>query len=840
MLYVAYADRGNSSSGEACPSRTGKGTKTLPFHDRSPEETEELVHRQRTELDSQNQRLQQYRDRYVDFYDSLPVGYATLDAGGNILEVNLAGARLLNADRDSLKGYPFVDCVAKEDQKAFLDHVRECVQEHRELSAELALVAHDGHSVIVQLRSVPGDGPEGQEDTCCRTAIIDITERRQMEDTIRRSQAFLQTVIDSIPDPMLVIDREHRTVLANRAARIMAGETDPVSRCLTCYWLAHQRDLPCAGEGLQCPLKQVVEKKAPATVTHTRYDSNGEERFIEVVAAPIVDETGEVLHIIETRRDITERQRVKESLQRAKAAAEEANEVKGRFLANISHELRTPMNAILGLVDLALPKQVDPTATDFLKTATESAHLLLSLLNDLLDFSKIEAGRLELESAPFSLRRTLGHLTRVLSVRASEKGLIFSCRMPAEVPDALIGDPVRLRQVLSNLADNAIKFTERGKVEVGVRVQSQDTEEACLEFTVWDTGIGILQSDLERIFHPFSQADASTTRRFGGTGLGLSICSSLVGMMGGHIWVESEAGKGSTFHFNVRLPLAAELPPEPETPDVPAAALSKLRILLVEDNAANQKLATYILQNRGHLVEIAGDGQEAICLIEQNRYDVILMDVQMPEMDGLEATAAIRAREVGKRRTPIIAMTAYAMKGDRERCLAVGMDGYLSKPIDAHETIALVESLAGGATAAGAGAASTRSCPTEPVSSPATTVFEPVIALKRCFNKQDLLREMIAYFFKDADNLRPQMRAALQKGDLTEVGRLGHRMKGTLVHLGAVAASEAVQRVERFMLYAGEQAEAEDAVSAFERECEVLRAVLTEYRATTSPMQGGQ
>lgn len=190
----------------------------MSFNDRAAEETEELVHRQRTELDAQNQRLRQYRDRYVDLYDSAPVGYATLDGGGHIREINLTGARMLNADRDSLAGYPFVDCVAKEDQKAFLDHVRQCVQEHREATADLALVAREGHSVIVQLRSVPGDGPEGQVGTCCRTAIIDITERRRMEETIRQSQAFLQTVIDSIPDPMLVIDREHRTVLANRAA----------------------------------------------------------------------------------------------------------------------------------------------------------------------------------------------------------------------------------------------------------------------------------------------------------------------------------------------------------------------------------------------------------------------------------------------------------------------------------------------------------------------------------------------------------------------------------------------------------------------------------------------
>ena len=506
----------------------------------------------------------------------------------------------------------------------------------------------------------------------------------------------------------------------------------------------------------------------------------------------------------------------------------------------MSHELRTPMNAILGMIDVALPKATDPTIQDCLRTAKGSADLLLTLLNDLLDSAKIESGKLELESAPFSLRRMLDQITRVLAVRASENGLSFCCRMPEETPDAVVGDRMRLQQVLLNLAGNAIKFTEQGEVEVSVSPLSQDGD-GCLEFAVRDTGIGIPSSAQERLFQSFAQADASMARRFGGTGLGLSICKSLVEMMGGRIWVESEVGKGSTFRFTVRLPLANELPADVDAPvAVPTVACAQLRILLAEDNPANQKLATYVLQDRGHLVEIAGDGQEAIRLTERNRYDVILMDVQMPGMDGLEATAAIRKREDGGRRVPIIAMTAHAMRGDRERCLAAGMDGYLSKPIDGHEMIALVETLAAGAAAANAGADLAISSPTEPTSPLASAVFDPELALKRCLNKPDLLQEMIGFFFTDSDGLLPQMRAALQKGDLAEVGRLGHRLKGTVTHVGAEAAREAALSVEGFMLHAGEQAEAEEAVSAFERECEVLRAALTEYQATTSPMQGGK
>lgn len=554
--------------------------------------------------------------------------------------------------------------------------------------------------------------------------------------------------------------------------------------------------------------------------------------------APLV---GAAIHRLNLEEALQKRER---ELRQAKAAAEAANEAKGRFLANISHELRTPMNAILGMVDLALPKQADSTAKDFLQTARESADLLLTLLNDLLDSAKIEAGKLELELAPFSLRRVLNQTSQVLAVRASEKGISFSCHsdIPCEVPDALVGDQVRLRQVLLNLAGNAIKFTERGEVTVSVRIsadpgtsqRSAGEETVMLEFAVRDTGIGIPPSDVEHIFHPFAQADTSTTRRFGGTGLGLTICSSLVRLMGGRIWVESEVGKGSTFYFTVRLPLAKELPPEPETPDVLTAAPTTLRILLVEDNPANQKIAAYILQERGHTVAIAGDGRQGLNMAQQNYYNVILMDVQMPGMDGLEATKAIRAGEDSQRRVPIIAMTAHAMPSDRERCLAAGMDDYLSKPIDGHEMIALVERLAAGATPPAPTPAQA-----EPASAPAANVFDPELALKRCYNSQKMVGEMMASFFNEANSLLPQLRAALQEGDLQEVGRLGHRLKGTFVYLGAEPAREAALRVERFMLHAGQQPEAEEAVRVFERECEVLRAVLAEYQATASPTRGG-
>jgi len=530
----------------------------------------------------------------------------------------------------------------------------------------------------------------------------------------------------------------------------------------------------------------------------------------------------------------TERKRLEESLrsmrelaERRAAEAEAANQAKSQFLANISHELRTPMNAILGMVEFVLRRELDSTTRDCLNTARESAGILLSLLNDLLDSAKIESGNLELEAAPFRMHRVLEQTSRILSVRAREKGLAFHHRVPDDLPDAVIGDKVRLRQVLMNLVGNAIKFTQRGEVAVSVRVESLLLEEVSLGFAVRDTGIGIPRGDLERIFKPFTQADRSTARRFGGTGLGLSISANLVAMMGGRIWAESEPGQGSTFYFTMRLPLAKGLPPEPGSlPCSPVLSGTPLRLLLVEDNPANQKLATYMLKEGGHAIDIARDGPQALQMTKDDCYDVILMDLQMPGMDGLEATASIRAAAAGGRRVPIIAMTAHAMKSDRERCLAAGMDGYLSKPIDAAEMFAVIESVAIGSARSGTGASS--SAPRVTTANEPARVFDYHLALERCCRSQEILGEIVECLFDEADRLLPLMQSALEHGDLEEVSRLGHRLKGTLVCLAAEPAVDAAVVVE--CCGKGSKDGAEQAVRVLEQEVEALKQAVATYR----------
>jgi signal transduction histidine kinase/ActR/RegA family two-component response regulator len=395
-------------------------------------------------------------------------------------------------------------------------------------------------------------------------------------------------------------------------------------------------------------------------------------------------------------RLVSEREASRLALERARDAAEAANRTKSEFLANMSHEIRTPINGIVGMTDLALGTELTPQQREFLNMAKSSADALMTIINDILDFSKIEAGKLQVERVPFDPRAVVQEASRVISVQSAAKGLQLDTEIESDVPAAILGDPTRLRQVLLNLLSNAVKFTSHGRIGVEVRHYATAGEAHLLHIAVSDTGVGIAPEMQEHIFEAFMQEDSSTTRRFGGTGLGLSISRHLIGLMGGRIWVESTPGQGSVFHFTLPLERAdpATLPAAPATFAPPEQAARTAHVLLVEDHPANQKLAIWLLERHGYRVTLAANGALAVeAMAQDGPFDAILMDVQMPVMGGLEATQAIRAQEAarGRVRIPIIAMTANAILGDREACLAAGMDDYISKPIAAKELLAMLE-----------------------------------------------------------------------------------------------------------------------------------------------------
>ncbi len=756
-------------------------------------------------------------------------------------------------------------------------------------------------------------------------------------------RAHLAALVESSYDAIIGRDVDGRITSWNTGAQRIYGytESEALGQSITLT-------LPIHLAQEEPEVRRAVQTGARLEQFETiRRRKDGRLVSISLTISPITNDEGRIVGSSSIERDFTDRKRNEEELRLAKEAAEEASRARVEFLANVSHELRTPMNAIIGMTQLALGEELSEEVRDFISTANESAHSLLNLLNDILDFSKLEAGKFTIDNAPFDLRATLDETVKSLSMRAFEKKLELACEMGSHVPTGLIGDGARLRQVLTNLIGNAIKFTEQGEVVVRVEAVRTWRTEAVLLFSVADTGVGIRVEDQGRILEPFTQVDASTTRRHGGTGLGLAICNELLKLMGSRLTIHSNPGQGSRFSFRVtfglqqedqrapRVPsplislrsmpvlvvddnesnlriiskslstwslvpqtagsgtealrklaeaeqaqrpfslvivdalmpemdgfeLAEQLPQklsqppavvlmvnssnrrelkqrsaqvgasvclhkpvsqsdlmdaimralnidyvESELPAELAAAeetKTPLSVLLAEDTPANQKVVTGMLRKRGHRVTIAGDGREAVELFEKQRFDVVLMDVQMPKMDGLEATAAIRQKKRHRGDSvAIIAMTAHAMLGDRERCLQAGMDAYLAKPIDVGELLDLVESV--GQAPQPIESASTETDETvKPLkASPRlslavdTPVIDLTATMERLGGDEELLQSFIGFFEEDYPQLLKSVVQSAAAHDFETLQRAAHSLKGLAANFSAAACTAVAGKVE--------------------------------------------
>ena len=514
-------------------------------------------------------------------------------------------------------------------------------------------------------------------------------QRKHTEQALQEREARMRAILDALPDLIFVLDAEGRILDYHTHSNtdlllppdLFLGKH--VTEVMPEY-IAAQTDNA---------LRQLKRTRQVQQYEYELTMSNGCQRWYEARLAACED--GNVAAVV---RDITERKQAEAALaemnaqlecalvraQELAVAAEAASHAKSEFLASMSHEIRTPMNGIIGMTELLLGTPLNEEQRDYLKTLRSSADLLLSILSDILDIAKIEAGKMVLESVPTDLREVVEDTVKLFIPRARQKELALRAEVAEDLPPAVLADPMRLRQILANLVNNAIKFTEQGGVVVRAELLRREAERAWVRLSVEDTGIGIPPERLHAIFEAFTQADSSTTRRYGGTGLGLTICKRLAELMGGHIDVRSEVGKGSTFWVDLPLPVAhaAAKPAHDNTMSAePLPIPAGLRILLVEDNEVNRKVAVRMLQKLGCEVDIATDGRQAIDKTAQHRYDIVFMDVYMPEMDGYEATRLIRQWEAATgSHQVIIAMTANAMEGDRELCLQAGMDDYLAKP----------------------------------------------------------------------------------------------------------------------------------------------------------------
>ncbi|MCQ1854449.1 PAS domain-containing hybrid sensor histidine kinase/response regulator [Neorhizobium galegae] len=617
--------------------------------------------------------------------------------------------QIFNVGAERMLGYTAGD-VVNTITPADISDPQELVVRARALSAELATLIEPGFEALVfkatrgiediyELTYIRKDGtrfPAVVSVTALRDAAgaiigylligTDNTARKLVEEEQKKSdqrlrdqQFYTRSLIESNIDALITTDPVGIITDVNKQTEALTGSTRdeligaPFKDCFT------------DPERAEAGIRRVLAEKSLTDYELTVRSRDGKQTVVSYNATTFYDRSRTLQGVFAAARDVTERKRFEAELQLAKAAAESASRTKSDFLASMSHEIRTPMNAVMGIADLLAKTSLTPEQDKYVQIFRRSGDNLLNLINDILDLSKVEASQLDLEQTGFSLSDHLEKVIEMVAPKAQEKGLTLVCEIEKNVSNDLVGDPTRLRQVLLNLLGNAVKFTEAGMVSLKVARDQDGSVPTALRFSVSDTGIGIAEGKLARVFERFTQADSSTTRRFGGSGLGLTISKRLVELMGGRIWVTSTVAQGSVFSFTVPFEVwvAANRPVSAPVGAGPEVPLPALRILMAEDSPDNCIIALAYLEDTPYLIDVAETGLIACEMFKAGHYDLLLMDRQMPVMDGLTATRTIRAWEKANSRAPIpiIALTASALKGDREACLAAGCTAYLSKPI---------------------------------------------------------------------------------------------------------------------------------------------------------------